>query len=160
MYFRGCGKWVSARFDVPWRGGWTRIEVDKKSFKLQGKDFDWAKVDAVQLSGRRNGTKDTAIRIRNLQALPQLTPPPAKPTVEENLAWLAAQPGAPRGELRGCYCHRATEPYPKGRASSGTTRSYFQMEIARTTSEKRFFAAVASCSVPMTMRMAQASNWA
>lgn len=37
---------------------------------------------------------------------------------------------------------------------------HFQMEMARMTSEKRTFAALASCSVPITMRIAQDSNCA
>ena len=38
--------------------------------------------------------------------------------------------------------------------------SYFQMEMARMMSEKRTFAALESFSVPITMRIAQDSNWA
>ena len=37
---------------------------------------------------------------------------------------------------------------------------YFQMERARMMSEKRTLAALESLSVPMTMRIAQDSNWA
>ena len=37
---------------------------------------------------------------------------------------------------------------------------HFQMEMARMMSEKRTFAALASCSVPITMRIAQDSNCA
>ncbi len=40
------------------------------------------------------------------------------------------------------------------------TKRYFQMERARTMSEKRTLAAFESLSVPITMRIAQDSNWA
>ena len=112
LHFRSGGAWVHIPFDVPWCGGWTRIEIDKTKNRAKGSSFDWSKVDAIQFSGRRNGTKDTAIRVRNLQALPHLTPPPEKPSETENLAWLAGQSKGAAGELRGCYCHRATGPYP------------------------------------------------
>ena len=42
----------------------------------------------------------------------------------------------------------------------GLTPNYFQMDRARMMSEKRTFAAFESLSVPMTMRIAQDSNWA
>ena len=38
--------------------------------------------------------------------------------------------------------------------------NYFQMEMARMMSEKRTLAALESFSVPITMRIAQDSNWA
>ena len=49
---------------------------------------------------------------------------------------------------------------PRSHCRTVLRTNYFQMEIARMMSEKRTFAALESFSVPITMRIAQDSNWA
>ena len=65
--------------------------------------------------------------------------------------------------LRGLYQKQpfpASEAVHRVEAILPTNRLHFQMERARTISEKRTFAALESLSVPMTIRIAQDSNWA